>query len=111
MIMYIENYLRAYRRRTGLSEAQVGVLLGLGSGSMIGRYECGACVPTLGVVFCYELALGAPAHELFYGLFERARQGTRARADLLLAGIARGTPGPFTGQRIDVLRKILSEYK
>lgn len=108
--MYIENYLRAYRRRTGLSAAQLGVLLGLGSGSMIGRYEYGVSEPTLGVVFCYEIALGAPAHELFYGLFERVRKGTLTRADSLLAEITRGTPGPFTAQRIDALRRILNKY-
>jgi hypothetical protein len=77
---------------------------------MIGRYECGMCVPTLGVVFCYEIVLGAPAHELFYGLFERVRQETLARADSLLAEIARGTPGPFTAQRIDAMRRILNNH-
>ena len=45
MASYLHNYLRTYRKRAGLSQAEVAFLLGCHSGAKVSRYEHAARRP------------------------------------------------------------------
>ncbi len=78
----LPHYLRIERRRAGLSQTDIAVLLGVRTASKISRYERGRRLPPLKTALAYEAILGKPIAELFGGTFQpiRAEVGRRARA-------------------------------
>jgi transcriptional regulator with XRE-family HTH domain len=79
----LENYLRMYRKRSGLSQDEVAYLLRAKSGSMNSRYERFRRKPSLETALAYEAIYGVPAKELFAGVAERAERIVRRRARIL----------------------------
>jgi transcriptional regulator with XRE-family HTH domain len=64
----LENYLRTYRRRTGLTQREVAFLLGCEDGAQISRYEKRKRVPPLQTALACEAVFGVPVSELFGGM-------------------------------------------
>ncbi|PYS88773.1 MAG: hypothetical protein DMF64_19720 [Acidobacteria bacterium] len=79
----LQNYLRTHRKRSGLSQKEVGFLLGCKSSAKVSRYERFSRQPTLKNVFAYELIFGTPARELFAGVFQCVEEETLHRVQLL----------------------------
>ena len=92
MLRRLPSYLKTYRKRTGLSQAEVAFLLGCKSGAKISRYERGTRVPPLRTGLAYEAVLGAPVRELFAGVFEEAEVTARERAKTLLQSVRSANP-------------------
>jgi transcriptional regulator with XRE-family HTH domain len=67
----LENYLRAYRRKSALSQRDVAFLLGCQNGAQVSRYEKRRRLPPLRTALACEAAFGVPVSELFAGLRER----------------------------------------
>jgi transcriptional regulator with XRE-family HTH domain len=84
----LDNYLRRYRKRAGLSQKEVCFLLGSRDGTMASRYERFARTPTLETALAYGALLQVPVNELFGGLYERAKRETARRAKLLARKLA-----------------------
>ncbi len=84
----LPNYLRAHRKRAGLSQEQVTFLLGCRSGAKVSRYEHFARVPSLRVALAFEVIFHTPARELFAGIFQEVERATERRARLLARRIA-----------------------
>src|SRR5437899_2282946 len=68
----LENYLRAYRRKSGLTQREVAFLLGCQNGAQVSRYEKRRRLPPLQTALACEAVFGIPVSELFAGLRERA---------------------------------------
>ena len=66
----LENYLRAYRKRSGLTQREVAFLLGCENGAQVSRYEKRRRVPPLRMALACEAVFGVPAAELFGGMRE-----------------------------------------
>ena len=64
----LENYLRAYRKRSGLTQREVAFLLGCENGAQVSRYEKRRRVPPLRMALACEAVFGVPAAELFGGM-------------------------------------------
>jgi transcriptional regulator with XRE-family HTH domain len=64
----LENYLRTYRRKSGLTQREVAFLLGWKNGAQLSRYEKRHTLPPLRTALAYEAIFGVPAGELFAGL-------------------------------------------
>jgi transcriptional regulator with XRE-family HTH domain len=79
----LPNYLRTYRKRAGLSQDEVAFLLGCQSGTKASRYERRTRKPNLETILAYEVLFGAPARELFAGIFENVEQATLKRPRIL----------------------------
>ena len=67
----LENYLRAYRRKSGLTQRDVAFLLGCQNGAQVSRYEKRRRLPPLQTALACEAMFGIPVSELFAGLRER----------------------------------------
>jgi transcriptional regulator with XRE-family HTH domain len=79
----LENYLKTYRKRAGISQREMDFLLGAHSGSKTSRYEHFKRTPNLETAFACEALFHAPARELFAGIYSRAERRTILRARVL----------------------------
>jgi DNA-binding XRE family transcriptional regulator len=62
------NDIRIHRRRTGLSQRDVGEVLGYFSEGPVARHEDGRRLPSLDIAIGYELIFHVPVSEIFAGL-------------------------------------------
>jgi transcriptional regulator with XRE-family HTH domain len=84
----LSNYLKAERKRTGLSQKEVAFLLGCTSGAKVSRYERFHREPTLRTALAYEALFHVPVAELFAGMAEETQRDTRRRARRLTRRLA-----------------------
>ena len=75
----LENYLRTYRKKSGLTQREVGYLLGWKSGGSVARYEKRRRLPPLQTALAYEAILGVPLSQLFAGIHDTARKHIQKR--------------------------------
>ncbi len=77
------NYLRTHRKRTGLTQDELALLLGCKSGTKVSRYERLTREPNLETAFACQAIFGVPAHELFPGIYQNVEQIIKKRAEQL----------------------------
>ncbi len=70
----LENYLRMYRKRSGLTQRDVAFLLGCQNGAQVSRYEKRKRVPPLRTALACEAVFGIPASQLFAGMHQAAEK-------------------------------------
>jgi len=75
----LNNYLRAYRKRSGLSQDEVAYLLGSSTGTKVSRYERGGRQPNLDTALAYEAIFRVPTRVLFAGRQQKVDQAVRRR--------------------------------
>src|SRR5260370_9525971 len=79
----IANYLRAYRKRSGLSQSEVAYLLGCKNGNQVSRYERRTHMPPLRTALAFQAALDTPLSELYAGTYESVAKQVAARGQSL----------------------------
>jgi transcriptional regulator with XRE-family HTH domain len=89
MAQPLSNYLRTYRKRSGLSQREVAFVLGCTSEAKVSRYEHGERLPSLESLFALEVIYGIPARELYAGVFDRIQRHTLKRINRLAERIQR----------------------
>ena len=104
----LENYLRTYRKRSGLSQEEVAYLLGGQTGTKVSRYERFARKPSLETLFAYEVIFGSPARELLAGAYQKVERKTKNRAQLLARKVSRATPNSMATRKLQILKAITS---
>ena len=75
----LENYLRTYRKRSGLTQREVAFLVGCRNGAQVSRYEKRRRLPPLRTALAFEAAFGVPVSVLFAGLREVAGKAVGER--------------------------------
>jgi len=68
MFARLTNYLRSYRRRSGLTQSEVAFLLGSHDSAQVSRYERGHHLPPLRTVLAYTTIFGVSLGDLFSGI-------------------------------------------
>lgn len=99
------NYLRTHRRRTGLSQAEVGVVLGCQDGDQVSRHERLVRTPELERALAYEALYHASVRELFGGLYEKVERRTYRRAWTLAVRLDRQPPSAVRDWKLAWIRK------
>ncbi|HEY6763221.1 MAG TPA: helix-turn-helix domain-containing protein [Candidatus Sulfotelmatobacter sp.] len=66
----LANYLRAHRRRTGLTQHDLARVLGYESYGAISRHERFEVVPSLVMALSYQVLFRVPVSEMFAGMVE-----------------------------------------
>jgi DNA-binding XRE family transcriptional regulator len=64
------NYLRVHRKKAGLSQRELGIILGYSGKNSIYKHESFNSVPPLLMAFAYEVLFQEPASEMFPGIWE-----------------------------------------
>jgi transcriptional regulator with XRE-family HTH domain len=104
----LQNYLRTYRKRSGLSQDEVAFLLGCQTGTKVSRYERSGRRPNIETLFAYEVMFGAPARELFAGVYQKVEKRILNRTQLLTRKLSRATPTPMAARKLQILKAITS---
>jgi transcriptional regulator with XRE-family HTH domain len=105
----LPNYLRASRKKAGLSQDDLAFLLGCGSGTKVSRYELFRRQPGLATVFALEAIFGKPARELFAGMYEDAEQQTADRARRLIQRLNKDRDDSQLRRKLALLQTIAGE--
>jgi len=88
----LENYLRTYRKKSGLTQQEVGYLLGRETGAQVSRYEKRHRLPPLETALAYEEIFGVPVSELFAGIRQSVGRDIQKRRVELRARLQTDTP-------------------
>jgi transcriptional regulator with XRE-family HTH domain len=88
----LENYLRTYRKRSGLTQQEVGYLLGCANGALVSRYEKRHRLPPLETALACEEIFGVSVSELFAGVRQAAGRDVGKRRLELRARLQAKTP-------------------
>src|SRR6266852_154317 len=88
----LENYLRSYRKQSGLTQDEVGFLLGRRNGAQVSRYEKRHRLPPLETALACEAIFGVPVSELFAGVRQAVGRDILKRRLELRARLHTKTP-------------------
>jgi len=83
MAQKLNSYLKTYRKRAGLTQDELALLLGCRCGAQISQYEKLSQDPGLKTAFAFQLLFGIPAQEIFPGIFQKVQDDTVKRVQLL----------------------------
>jgi DNA-binding XRE family transcriptional regulator len=80
-----ENYLVAHRKKSGLSQREMGKLLGYRDAGQVSRHERSESVPRLTMAIAYELIFRVPVSQIFVGMRESIEHKVEGRLSRLEA--------------------------
>lgn len=106
----LPHYLRTYRKRSGLAQHELAVLLGCEHRAKVSRYERGHREPMLATLIAYEIIFRVPLRALFAGLYHDAQALLKSRARKLRRRI-RGRPRLTLAdeRKLDLLSRIIND--
>jgi len=90
----LDNYLRTYRKKLGLTQREVAFLLRCHGGAKVSRYERSGRIPDLKTIFAYEVIFQKPARELFAGIYDRAERETLRKVRQLVSRLRKRQESP-----------------
>ena len=98
------NYLRTHRAKAGISQRDLGRLLGYDHQEAVSRHELSRNLPPLTIAVCYEVLYSAPISELFPGIRITAEQVIEKRLlefeRALLAESSKGSRAILVAQQL-----------
>lgn len=104
----LNNYLRTYRKRTGLSQKEMAKLLGCKSRSNVSRQELFTRDASLQEALAYAVLHGVPVRELYAGLYEQVERNVERRARLLAQKLEATEPDRMAAHKLKTLRAAAS---
>jgi len=104
----LENYLKTYRKRSGLSQNEIGYLLGCQNATRVSRYERFKRKPALETALACRAIFGVSVEDLFAGAYQKVERKTSKRAQLLTRKLNRATPTPMATRKLQILKAITS---
>jgi len=96
----LPNYLRTYRKHSGLSQSEVAFLIRLKDKSDLSRYERSVRLPSLRVALACQEVFGKPVSELFAGLNDSVARNSRNQMKRLQTRLQANIAARGTGNRI-----------
>ena len=87
----LPNYVRTHRKKAGLSQRELGILVGYEGEGQISRHERFHSVPPFMIAVAYEVVFKRPIAEIFPGLRQTVESEVEQRLDELQAALGRKT--------------------
>lgn len=106
----LNNYLRTFRRNHDFSQQEMAFLLGCKSGAKVSRYERSKRMPSLDVIFTYEVVFGTTARDLFAGIEERARRKALRRVRLLTRRLTKKSSDSRLSRKLQFLKRVVNGH-
>ena len=75
----LRNDLRAHRRKSGLTQRQLGQLLGYQRDVQVSRHETATAVPLFVSAVGYQIIFRVPMQTLFPGIYEEVKESIERR--------------------------------
>jgi hypothetical protein len=101
------SYLRPLRRRWGLTQKELGFLIGAKNGGIISRVEGLKQLPNAAATLAIALIFDTSPSTLFPTFIATIREGVHRRATDLYEKL-QGNPSRITRTKLDFLEQILS---
>ena len=99
-----ENYLKAHRRKSGLTQRDVGSLVGYRNPGQVSRHEQSQSLPPLVIALAYELIFRVPVSAIFVGIHGTLRKDIEHKLEQLETELwkrdARGRSANLTAQKL-----------
>jgi transcriptional regulator with XRE-family HTH domain len=108
MSITLQNYLKTYRKRGGLTQDEMAYLLGCQDGAKVSRYERMTRQPNLETALGCQAVFGVPVHELFPGIYKEVEKIIIPRAQQLSLQVKNEIPSPYTDRKLETLQSITS---
>ena len=102
----LPNYLRTWRRRSGLTQQEIAFLLGWGDSTQVSRYERRSRKPNLETAFSFQVVFNVVAHELLPGNFAEVERSIIERVHVLSSRLRQGGDSMQTQRKLDFLSAI-----
>lgn len=83
------NYLRTYRKRSGLTQQELSFLLGCESSQVISRYEHNVRTPNLQTVLALQIIFGVAADEMFPTIYTEIMATVQMRVHELTQNLSK----------------------
>ena len=99
----LQHYIKTYRKRTGLTQKELGYLIGHGDGTKVSRIERCRRSIALEEALALHVIFRIPLRELFAGYFEQVEQKTIDRIGLLACELHSGESTKHTEHKLDAL--------
>ena|ERR1700722_18383965 len=98
----LKNYLRTYRLRSGLSQREVGLLLGYRKKGQVSRHEQSQTAPPLETALAYEAIFRTPVSVLFAAMHASAKQAIEIKLVAFKQGLnpGKGRKGRAIAQKL-----------
>jgi transcriptional regulator with XRE-family HTH domain len=106
-----ENYLSTHRKRTGLSQEEMGMLLGYQDVGHVSRHERSKTIPPLATALAYEVIFRVPVATIFAGMHESIRQEIESKLRDLEVDLGNRSAGDRHANRIAQKLVWLNERK
>lgn len=107
----LPNYLRTYRKRAGLTQNEMALLLGCRNGAKVSRYEHYSRLPNLQTVIAYQIIFRTSTQELFEGIYEDVERATLKRVRAAVKKLSKKALDLRTIRKLEILRSLLIEEK
>jgi len=98
----LDNYVRMYRKRSGLSQAEIAYLIGCKSRAQISQYERRNSMPPLRTALALQATLNVPISDLYAGKYDSITRQVHRRAQHLTAELR--TKNPARGKSLFVYK-------
>jgi DNA-binding XRE family transcriptional regulator len=103
------NYVRTHRKKAGLSQRELGKLLGYGDEGQVPRHELSRSLPPLVIALSYEIVFRVPVSTLFAGLYEVVGQAVESNLEefegVLRKDNGKGARAAATAHKLEWLRE------
>ena len=76
---YLASYLSSHRKRSGLSQKELGILLGYPDEGPVSSHEHLRSIPPLYIALGYQALFHVPVSELFPAAYEKMRDSVETR--------------------------------
>jgi DNA-binding XRE family transcriptional regulator len=101
----LANYLHVYRKKTGLTQREIGLLVGYLKEGAISRHERFHSLPPLLTALAYEAVFGVPVGDIFSGMRELVASNVEERIIELEEVLERANkrdhfPSAVTGRKL-----------
>lgn len=106
----LDCYLRSYRRRWGLTQDELAILLGYKTGAVISRLERHGRQPSLEAAHALEIIFGTAPIELFPGLHAKVKKDVIARVRDLYDE-RQGDSSKITRLKLDFLEEVFERVE
>lgn len=101
------NYLRTHRKKAGLSQRELSIILGYGQEGSVCRHERFQTMPSLQAALSYEIIFGVPVSEIFVGLRDTISVTVEQRLTVLEDNLGqrsgKGRQAASTAQKLEWL--------
>lgn len=104
----VKTYLRTFRRRSGLTQAEVAFLLGAEDGAQVSRYERLSRKPSFRTALGLQAVFGVPADQLAPGISAEVDRKIIGRARLLSRQLQRHSDSARTKRKLRFLLSVMA---